>query len=285
LKDEVVEGQEPLSFTSRAEFEAHFRKTHGDEAVVEVREAVVHATAKREQLSPGLGRLLRRNIEDAKKHLFEVSQKIAHGLERRGLKLFKRRAGKMFVSKVKPRAVDPGTVFSERIALIVERIKGEPGMLLAKLIAEIAPPAAPAEAPVAEGEAAAPAPAAVELTEAQKFLMSDLHWLTDEGFVILYSDDVLFLGVQGEPPHHTPEAKALAAASAEAETETPGDEASAEVAPTPTAEEPAVEAPVDDAPHTEAPVIEAAAPLPSVEEEVAAAETIEKTAPDPSGSD
>ncbi len=280
LKGQVAEGEEPVSFTSKPEFEAHFRKMHGDDSVSEVREAIVHATAKREQLSPGLGRLLRRNIEEAKKHLFELSQKISHGLERRGLKLFKRRGGKMFVSKVKPRAIDPGTVFSERIKAIVERIRSEPGVVLSKALADLAP--APA---LAEGETAATEP-----TEDQKVVLRDLHWLAEEGYVIIYSDDVLFLGVQGEPPHHTPEAKALAAATAEtpaeseAEASAPAPAAEATEAHAVVAETPAVVA-EESAPPAVEPVHAAEAPLPTTEEEASAAEANEKAAPDSSGAD
>jgi len=213
LKSEVAEGAEPLSFSSRAEFEAHFRANHADASVIETREAIVHATVTREQLSPGLGRLLRRHIEEAKKHLFELSQKIAHGLERRGLKLFKRRSGKMFVSRVKPRAIDPGVVFSERVGAIMNAIKAEPGIEVAKLVETVSPTIA-AEAPV-EGQSP-PGP-----SEEQMSVMRDLHWLAEEGYVILYSDNVVFLGVQGEPPQHTPAAKAEAGATAEALAETP----------------------------------------------------------------
>lgn len=310
LKGEVVEGQEPVSFTSRNEYETHFRRVHGDELVQEVREAVVHATAKREQLSPGLGRLLRRHIEEAKKHLFELSQKIAHGLDRRGLKLFKRRGGKMFVSRVKPRAIDPGVVFTPRISTIVEHIKNEPGIQTAKLAEQLAPVAkeepVAAAAPV-EGEAEAPVK---QLTEDQKGLLVDLHWLADEGYVIAYSDGALFLGVQGEPPHHSSEAKAAAA-------QAPKDEASAEAQSTeaapeatetaePASEEPVLatenEAPAESEatePTALAPESEPAAaasepepavveePLPTEEEEKEAAKAAEASAADsnPSGAD
>ena len=210
LKGDVAEGAEPLSFSTRAEFEAHFRTHHADSSVIETREAIVHATVTREQLSPGLGRLLRRHIDEAKKHLFELSQKIAHGLERRGLKLFKRRSGKMFVSRVKPRAIDPGVVFSERVGAIVNAIKAEAGIDITKLVETVAPTVA-AEAP-AEGQSP-PGP-----TEEQMAVMRDLHWLAEEGYVILYSDNVVFLGVQGEPPQHAPAAKAEAAPATEAAT-------------------------------------------------------------------
>jgi hypothetical protein len=222
LKGEVVEGQEPASFTSRAEVETHFRRIHADDAVQEVRTAVVHATAKREQLSFGLGSVLRRHIEDAKRHMFEVSQKVAHGLERRGLKLFKRRSGKMFVCKVKPRAVDPGVIFSERVTLIVDRIKAEPGLQKAKLIEMLAP--SPEAAPVAEGETAA----ATNLTDEQVTVIRDLHWLADEGYIIEYSDGVIFPGVQGEPPHHAKGGAAVAATNEDADDSSAGEVSAAE---------------------------------------------------------
>ena len=266
LKGEVAEGQEPVSFTNKAEFEAHFRRMHSEEAVKEVREAVVHATAKREQLSPGLGRLLRRHIEEAKKHLFELSQKLAHGLDRRGLKLFKRRGGKMFVSRVKPRPIDPGVVLSPRIASIVERIKAEPGIATTKLVAELAP--APAAEAGAEDQPK-------QLTEEQKGLAVDLHWLVNEGYVISYSDGVLFLGVQGDPPQHAPGAKAEATEAT--------DEGAAEASPEGVAAEGEVTQESDDVPTPSAEEHS----LPTEEEEVAAAEAAEAAGADanPSGAD
>ncbi len=188
------------TFNTRADMEAHFRRTHGDEVVREVREAVLPGNIRREQVSPGLGRLFRRNLEEARKHLFEISQKIAHGLERRGMKLFKRRAGKMFVSRVKPRAVDPGVIFSERIKGIVEAVRAEPGIPASKLVEKIAPaPAAEGAAPAGE---AATESKAKQFTDEQVAVLRDLRWLSDEGYVIEYSDGPVFLGVQGEPPQH-----------------------------------------------------------------------------------
>lgn len=277
LKGEPVEGQEPVSFTNRSEFEAHFRRTHSDDAVVETREAIVHATAKREQLSPGLGRLLRRHIEEAKKHLFELSQKIAHGLDRRGLKLFKRRGGKMFVSRVKPRPIEPGIVLSPRISTIVERIKAEPGIASAKLLSELAPaaPAAPAETGAEEQPK--------QLTEEQKGLIVDLHWLIHEGYVISYSDGVLFLGVQGEPPQHAPGTKSETASTDTSTSETAtGEEpvAGAVAAETESTDEAA------PSPEVQPPAAEEHA-LPSDEEETAAAVAAEASGADsdPSSAD
>ena len=265
LKGEVAEGAEPLSFSSRAEFEAHFRAHHAEASVIETREAIVHATVTREQLSPGLGRLLRRHIEEAKKHLFELSQKIAHGLERRGLKLFKRRSGKMFVSRVKPRAIDPGVVFSERVGAIVNAIKAEAGIDITKLVETVSPSV------VVEGQSP-PGP-----TEEQMSVMRDLHWLAEEGYVILYSDNVAFLGVQGEPPQHAPAAKAEAAPAAETAADVV-----AETAAEPVAEvvEPVVEEAAEPVAEVvvaepEAPFVEET-PEPAVEAEAPTTELVEE---------
>ena len=283
IKAEAAEGEEPLSFTSRAEVEAHFRRTHGDEAVVEVREATLPGTIRREQLSPGLGRLFRRNLEEARKHLFELSQKIAHGLERRAMKLFKRRAGKMFVSRVKPRAVDPGVIFSERIMAIVEAVRREPGILASKLLEKVAP--TPVAAAPAEGEAAAE-PKQKQFTDEQVLVLRDLRWLSDEGYVIEYSDGPVFLGVQGEPPQHAPEAKAAnqakdKAQAAPAAAEAPGRaesteseplaafaDAAVEAAPAEEQAAPAAETVVADQPADEEAAAVVEAPAPEIAEAV-----------------
>lgn len=255
LKDAPAEGAEPQSFSSRAEVEAHFRRFHADEAVTEKRDALVIGNVDKNKLTHVLFIMLRHAVENARKHLFDMSQKLGASFERRGLKLFKRRAGKLFVSRVKPRAVDPGVVFSERVSKLVEMLKGKTGILLHDLVESIVPSPAPAEAaPAAEGEAAA-APVKHAPTDEQITVIKDIRWLANEGYVIEYSDGMVFLGVQGEP-QGTPKAAAApasapaaAAANAEASAETSAEvesteakEAAAEPEAAPTAEsEPAAE--------------------------------------------
>lgn len=210
------EGAEPLVLSSRAEMEAHFRRTHSEDAVIEGREVVVPGSQEKGKITHILGIMLRNAAEGARKHLFEMSQKLGGGFERRGLKLFKRRAGKLFVSRVKPRAVDPGVVFSERVSKIVEVLKTTPGMPLAKLVETIVPGSEPAP----EGEAKP------QLNDDQISVLKDLRWLTNEGYVIEYSDGMVFLGVQGEP--NTVAKEKAAPAAAEEPTPEATEEASAE---------------------------------------------------------
>ncbi len=196
-----AEGVEPTAFSNRAEMEAHFRRVHGDAACAEVREAVFASSADKTRLSQALFLLLRQAVDAARKHLFEMSQKLGGGFERRGLKLFKRRAGKLFVSRVKPRAVDPGVVFSERVARVVELLKTAHGLPLTELVEKIVPTAAPG-----------PDGAKPPISDEQVAVIKDVRWLANEGYVIEYADGMVFLGVQGEPAKPKPEAAAPAVA-------------------------------------------------------------------------
>jgi hypothetical protein len=101
----------------------------------------------------------------------------------------------MFVSRVRPRAVDPSVVFSAPLAKIVELLKqNSGGMHLHTLVESIAPsPPKDDDAPLpVEGEAP-------KLTQQQMEALKDIRWLATEGYVIEYSDGMIFLGVQGEP--------------------------------------------------------------------------------------
>ena len=277
LKDQPAEGAEPTTLNSRAEMESHFRRMHGDDAVKEVREALVIGNIDKSKLSHVLHILLRNAVETARKHLFEMSQKLGGNFERRGLKLFKRRAGKLFVCRVKPKAVDSGLVFSARVTKILEVLKGKSGIMLHDLVEAICP-SPPAEAP-AEGET----PIKTAPTDEQITVIKDIRWLANEGYVIEYSDGMVFLGVQGEP--QTPKAAVPAAPIAAEEanepaesapaTETAVESASSETAPE-QATTPAIT--TEEAPVTESESVSAESSLPVADE--APASTPEEAIPE-----
>jgi len=221
---------------------------HGEDAVRDVREAIVHGNVDKQKLSHVLFILLRGAVDTARKHLFEMSQKLGGGFERRSLKLFKRRAGKLFVCRVKPKAIDPGVVFSTRVSTIVELLKGKSGIMLHDLVEAICPSAPAAESAEAEAPAAkAPTPP----TDEQITVIKDIRWLANEGYVIEYSDGMVFLGVQGEvQPAKAPKATGKPEAAAKASAESATAETTEEVTTEP-------EAPVSE----EVPKIEEASPV------------------------
>ncbi|OAI57265.1 hypothetical protein AYO49_02445 [Verrucomicrobiaceae bacterium SCGC AG-212-N21] len=334
LTPSLEEGAEPLKFKTRSEMEAHFRKTHADTLVHETHEAWVAGNIPKQHLSPSLYHALRRGVDDARKHLLPVAQILCSGFEGHGLKLFKRRGGKLWVSRTRPKALDNSVVLSPRIARMVEIVKAKPGITVKDLVEIVSPsvdepkaatPAQPAtpvaeppavaeveatdETPVAEIEApsegaaaetpeapaaeapapapaipAAPAPAIAtaphhEWTSDQLHVLQDLHWLNSEGYVIEYSDGIVFIGVTEPPPpkpkapKQTAEASPAAQPQAEAAASPEPAEAGEEVA---AAEAEASAPEVSDTPE-ESPVGEVVADEP-------VAEAVESAAPSPAGS-
>ncbi len=261
LKGEVPEGGEPLALSSRADMEAHFRRTFGNDAVIEVRDATVPGNIDKQKLAHVFFIMLRQAVDAARKHLFEISQKLGAGLERRGMKLFKRRAGKQFVCRVKPRAIEPGMVFSDRLAQIVEKLKVSHGLPMQKLVESIVPSP---EAPEGTDPNAPKHP-----TEEQIAVIKDIRWLANEGYVIEYSDGMVFLGVQGEPAAAKKEAPA---GKGKAEAADPAEEAAAEES----AEPGLTEAPVEESLAEEALAEEAQAELAAPAAEEPAAEVAEE---------
>jgi hypothetical protein len=147
---------------------------------------------------------------------------------------------------VKPRAVENGMVFSDRLAEIVRVLKDNHGMTMQALVEAIMP----SHPPMDGADPKAPK----HPTEGQLGVIKDIRWLANEGYVIEYSDGMVFLGVQGEPqqpvakkegkaePAPAVEAEAAAELVAEtpAETTEPAAEAVTEAptAPEPTAPQP-----------------------------------------------
>lgn len=249
LKAEVPEGGEAPRFKTRSEMEAHFRAHHASSLIGEATEATVAGNIPRKNLSPAFFNGMRHAVEEARKHLLPLAQRLCASFEHHGLKLFKRRGGKLWVSRNRPRLLDSHVALSDRIAKIVRIIKEKPGIGVKDLLAIVAPQAeaeAKAPAPVAEKAEAAPMPepaaeasaetaaeapaglssepeaaphaemaaatedgaAAVEIPappsaehpDERVQALKDLHWLNSEGYIIEYSDGVVFPGVTEPPP-------------------------------------------------------------------------------------
>ncbi len=153
LTPQLEEGAEPLRLKSRAEMEAHFRTNHAATLVHETMETYVSGNISKKLLNPSLYIHLRRAVDEARKHLLNTAQLLCTGFEGQGLKLFKRRGGKLWVSRTRPRALDIDTILSTRISKIVNLVKVQPGIATKDLIEALAPTPlceAPTEAKGAE---------------------------------------------------------------------------------------------------------------------------------------
>jgi hypothetical protein len=174
LKGEVAEGEEPKTFKSRNDMEAHFRANHAEKLVGEVSDATVSGNIPKKLLAPSLYNHLRRAVDESRKHLLGTAQQLCSGFERHGLKLFKRRGGKLWVSRTRPRLLEGNVVLSVRIAKMVEIIKTQPGIQVKKLVETVAPSAPATSAPAATAAVvAAPAPVVVATTPVEPAPLSE----------------------------------------------------------------------------------------------------------------
>ena len=256
IKAEVPEGGEAPRFKTRAEMEAHFRTVYANSLLGETARATVPGNIPKKNLPPALYFALRRSVDEARKHLLGIAQQLCAGFEKQGLKLFKRRGGKLWVSRTRPKLLDSTTVLSDRISKMIELVKTKPGIPVKALIEAIAPahaeqapvaptppaqpeesaPASPTAEATGETEAAnqpapapvaEPAPSPLALERVQ--VLKDLHWLNSEGYLIEYSDSAVFIGVI-EPPPAKPKAVKPAVSEDSSSTAPAAEEAASEPA-------------------------------------------------------
>ncbi len=163
----------------------HLTAHLADQVVEEVRSAVVPGTAGPKSLAPPLSQLLRQQIDRTRQGPFPLVKALCAQFEKKGLKIFKRQGRKLFVSKARPRPIDPAIPLSDSIQMIIDVVRTQPGIKVSELVVSLAPRRAE-EDQIPQGE----------FTPAETAILSDLHWLIDEGLVIEYASSALFLGCQ-----------------------------------------------------------------------------------------
>ncbi|HKP05334.1 MAG TPA: hypothetical protein VJU77_18440 [Chthoniobacterales bacterium] len=200
----------PLTFTSVAEAERHFRQTHLPTLLRSAKELTVSGVLSRRLPDRGLGRAIEEAWSQETRSPSKMMQELAAGLRQAGLNIFRHRRGMLFVSPVRTRIFGHERAgVSPSINAILEKVAAAPG-INRKLLAEQLSPA---------GTEAA------ELEKAKMTLASDLHWLIGEGYVIEFNDGSLDLPRAKAPPAATAEQPAETEVNAPS-TETPSVEGS-----------------------------------------------------------
>ncbi len=156
--------------------------------------AVVPGNIAGKMLAPGLLAILRNEVETLRRSPFPLVKTLCGKLESQGLKIFKRQGKKLFVAKARPRAVDLDTPMSDSVRKIIDVVQAQPGIRVSEMVTSLAP-RKPDEEPPKQGE----------LSREETAVLTDLHWLVDEGFIIEYASSALFLG--GQPRHFSEKAK------------------------------------------------------------------------------
>jgi hypothetical protein len=197
-------GEPPLTFTSAAEAERHFRQTHLPELLRSANELSISGVISRRLPDRNLGRAIEDAWSQETRSPSKMMQELAAGLRQAGLNIFRHRRGMLFVSPIRARVFGHERAgVSASINAILEKVAAAPG-INRKLLAE---QLTPAGAEAAEAE------------KAKMTLASDLHWLISEGYVIEFNDGSLDLPRAKPVATPSPDQKPAEASEAAAPTQ------------------------------------------------------------------
>ena len=186
----VKNAESPISFTSTADAERHFRQTYLPGLLRQANELTISGVLSRRLADRRLGRAIENAWSQETRSPSKMMQELAAGLRQAGLNIFRHRRGMLFVSPVRAKVFGHERAgVSASINAILEKVAATPGINRKQLAEQLA---------VADADAAA-------AERAKMTLANDLHWLIREGYVIEFNDGSLDL----------PRAKAPAVAPAE----------------------------------------------------------------------
>lgn len=258
----VREGASEVLLESPAAVEQDFESNHFEECYDVTDKVFVNGVVKKNHLSPGLWAHLIQLSGTTRRHPSMLIPNLCHGLARHHMPIFKWK-GNHYTGPARPKAMEEGTVLSDSLMSIATWAANNPGKGVDAMLRELAPVPDPEKA--TEEEVA-------QATEKQQNLVRDLFWLSEQGYILVFSNNTVSrpkaVPAQAPSPKKAPKEKqkpeekapdmpvAEAAAPQEQKEDTPSSEAPA------AREEPAEET------ETAAEPAEAAAP--PVEEEVPA---------------
>ncbi|NNE93218.1 MAG: hypothetical protein HKN23_16365 [Verrucomicrobiales bacterium] len=176
-------------FQSLEDLEHHFRTNFADEAIGEVKTAVVPGDIPGKNLARPLLNLLKSETEKLRRGFpLPLIQELCRGFEKTGLKFFKRGKKALHVSMARPRGISPDLNLTDRILKIVDHIRENPRCKVMDLLVSLVP----AHESPPKGETIAEH----KLTEEERGVLADIRWLTSEGYLIEFPGTELVLGKQ-----------------------------------------------------------------------------------------
>lgn len=119
-------GESAPSFTSAEDAARHLLETRESEIFAEAPSATVPGNLDFSLLSPGLVTIFRDALDRQRRFPLELVQELCRQFEGQGLRFFKENKRETFVSRSRPRPLDPGVAVSPRVKSIVEFIRQHP---------------------------------------------------------------------------------------------------------------------------------------------------------------
>lgn len=116
-------GEDAPKFSSADEAARHLLETRDAEIFAEAPSATVSGALEFKLLSPGLVSLFREAVDRQRRFPLELVQELCRQFETQGLRFFKENKKETFVSRSRPRPLDPSMTVSERVKSIVQFIR------------------------------------------------------------------------------------------------------------------------------------------------------------------
>lgn len=177
----VREGASEVLLESPAAVEQDFESNHFEECYDVTDKVFVNGAVKKNHLSPGLWAHLIQLSGTTRRHPSMLIPNLCHGLARHHMPIFKWK-GNHYTGPARPKAMEEGTVLSDSLMSIATWAANNPGKGVDAMLRELAPVPDPEKA--TEEEMA-------QATEKQQNLVRDLFWLSEQGYILVFSNNTV----------------------------------------------------------------------------------------------
>lgn len=166
---------------SPAAVEQDFETHHFDECYEVTDKVFVNGAVKKNHLSPGLWAHLVQLSGTTRRHPSMLIPNLCHGLARHHMPIFKWK-GNHYTGPARPKAMEEGTVLSDSLMSIATWAANNPGKGVDVMLKELSP--VPDLEQATEEEVA-------QATEKQQNLVRDLLWLSEQGYILVFSNNTV----------------------------------------------------------------------------------------------
>lgn len=177
----VREGASEVLLESPAAVEQDFESNHFEDCYDVTDKVFVNGAVKKNHLSPGLWAHLIQLSGTTRRHPSMLIPNLCHGLARHHMPIFKWK-GNHYTGPARPKAMEEGTVLSDSLMSIATWAASNPGKGVDAMLKELAPVPDPEKA--TEEEMA-------QATEKQQNLVRDLFWLSEQGYILVFSNNTV----------------------------------------------------------------------------------------------
>lgn len=201
----VRDHAEDLVLDSPRALEQDFAEHFFDQAFALTDKVFVNGQVAKSCMSPGLWAHVIKLADTTRKHPSMLIPNLCHGLARHRMPIFKWK-GTHHTGPSRPRLIPDGTVLADRMTGIIGWVKSHPGGRVESMLNDLGGLPTSEQAGSATSEESAPESASIpveteknEVEQKRHDLVSDLLWLCEQGFVLVFADGTVNMQQQPAP--------------------------------------------------------------------------------------